>query len=427
MSDKSGKRRDSKRRLLRQGESIRKDGKYQFKYHVNGKPKFVYSWRLEPTDKLPAGKKPCLSLRELEKKIGYDLDSQMDPSRKNMTVMELVDRYLATKTGVKHSTKANYKFVKNLLEKEDFSGKKIGNVKTSDAKPFLIQLQQSGRRYSTVKTVRGVLRPAFQMAVDDDCLHKNPFGFDLAGGVVNDSLTREAISRDQMRKFLKFIRDDNCYCKYYEAVFILFHTGMRISEFCGLTISDLGMENRIIDINKQLQRTSTMEYIIEPTKTNAGTRKLPMTEEVFRCFQAILEDRESPAVEPMVDGHVGFLYLDDQGLPLVAMHWEHRFNRMVRRYNDIFRVQMPNITPHICRHTYCSNQARAGMNPKTLQYLMGHSDISVTMNVYTHLGLEDAAAEMARMKVVEEVRQEQEKVSGKTGSSEMTQKMFRVI
>ena len=424
MSDKSGKRRDSKRRLLRQGESIRKDGKYQFKYHVNGKPKFVYSWRLEPTDKLPAGKKPCLSLRELEKKIGYDLDSQMDPSRKNMTVMELVDRYLATKTGVKHSTKANYKFVKNLLEKEDFSGKKIGNVKTSDAKLFLIQLQQSGRRYSTVKTVRGVLRPAFQMAVDDDCLHKNPFGFDLAGVVVNDSLTREAISRDQMRKFLKFIRDDNCYCKYYEAVFILFHTGMRISEFCGLTISDLDMENRIIDISKQLQRTSSMEYIIEPTKTNAGTRKLPMTEEVFRCFQAILEDREPPAVEPMVDGHVGFLYLDDQGLPLVAMHWEHRFNRMVRRYNDIFRVQMPNITPHVCRHTYCSNQAKAGMNPKTLQYLMGHSDIGVTMNVYTHLGLEDAAAEMARMEQVEEARKEQEKLSGKT---ETTQKMFRVV
>lgn len=427
MADNSGKRRDSKRRLLRIGESIRKDGKYQFKYHVNGKPKFVYSWRLEPTDKLPAGKKPCLSLRELEKKIGYDLDSQMDPSRKNMTVMELVDRYLATKTGVKPSTKANYKFIRNLLDQEDFGGKKIGNVKTSDAKLFLIQLQQSGKRYSTVKSIRGVLRPAFQMAVDDDCLHKNPFGFELAGVVVNDSVTREAITRDQMRKFLKFIRDDNCYCKYYEAVFILFHTGMRISEFCGLTISDLDMENRIIDINKQLQRTSSMEYIIESTKTNAGTRKIPMTEEVFRCFQAILEDREAPAVEQMIDGHVGFLYLDEQGMPLVAMHWEHRFNHMVRRYNDIFRVQMPNITPHVCRHTYCSNQARAGMNPKTLQYLMGHSDISVTMNVYTHLGLEDAAAEMARMKVVEEARQEQEKISGETGSREMKQKMFRVI
>ncbi len=69
-------RRDSKHRVLRRGESIRADGKYQFKYHINGKPHFVYSWRLEPTDKLPVGKKPCLSLRELEKQIGYDLDTR---------------------------------------------------------------------------------------------------------------------------------------------------------------------------------------------------------------------------------------------------------------------------------------------------------------------------------------------------------------
>ena len=418
------KRRDSKHRVLRMGESIRADGKDQFKYHVNGKPKFVYSWRLEPTDKLPQGKKPCLSLRELEKQIGYDLDSQMDPSRKNMTVLELVERYLATRTGVKPSTLSNYKFAKNLLAKEDFGGKKIGEVKTSDAKLFLIKLQNDGRRHSSVKTVRGVLRPAFQMAVDDDCLQKNPFGFELAGVVVNDSVTREAISRDQMRKFLKFVHDDNCYCKYYEAVYILFHTGMRISEFCGLTIHDLDMENRIIDINHQLQRSSAMEYYVDSTKTNAGTRKLPMTEEVYRCFQAILEDREAPRFEKMVDGYTGFLYLDDRGMPEVAMHWEHRFNNMVNRYNEIYRVQMPNITPHVCRHTYCSNQAKAGMNPKTLQYLMGHSDIGVTLNVYTHLGLEDAAAEMARMEAVEAARREQEKLAGKTPPS---QKMFKAV
>ena len=72
-------------------------------------------------------------------------------------------------------------------------------------------------------------------------------------------------------------------------------------------------------------------------------------------------------------------------MPLVAMHWEHRFNHMVSKYNDIYRIQMLNITPHICRHTYFSNQAKAGMNPKTLQYLMGHSEIGVTLDVYTHL------------------------------------------
>ena len=169
---KSGIRRDSKHRVLRRGESIRWDGKYQFKYHVNGKAHFVYSWRLEPTDKLPAGKKPCLSLRELEKQIGYDLDSQMHPEGRSMTVEELVERYLSTRIGVKPNTKSNYNFVKNLMKKEDFYYKKIGDVKTSDAKLFLIKLQQDGKRYSTVKTVRGVLRPTFQMAVDDDVLRE---------------------------------------------------------------------------------------------------------------------------------------------------------------------------------------------------------------------------------------------------------------
>lgn len=109
-------RRDSKHRVLRRGESIRQDGRYQFKYHVNGKAHFVYSWRLEPTDKLPVGRKPCLSLRELEKQIGYDLDNRLDPVGKNITVNELVDRYLATKTGVKYNTQMNYNFVKKYFE-----------------------------------------------------------------------------------------------------------------------------------------------------------------------------------------------------------------------------------------------------------------------------------------------------------------------
>lgn len=100
-------RRDSKHRVLCRGESIRKEGKYQFKYQLGGKPHFVYSWRLEPTDKLPVGKKSCLSLRELEKQIEYDLDNRLEPTGRNITVNELVDRYLATKTGVKHNTKVN--------------------------------------------------------------------------------------------------------------------------------------------------------------------------------------------------------------------------------------------------------------------------------------------------------------------------------
>ena len=416
--------RDSKHRVLRRGESIRADGKYQFKYHINGKPHFVYSWRLEPTDKLPVGKKPCLSLRELEKQIGYDLDTLSDPMGKNITVGELVERYLCTKTGVKPNTLANYNFVQNLLKKETFSEKKISQIKTSDAKLFLIKLQQDGKGYSTIKTVRGILRPAFQMAVDDDVLHKSPVGFELATVVVNDSVTREAVTKEQMRKFLKFVHDDNVYCKYYEVVYILFHTGLRISEFCGLTLRDVDLENRILNIDHQLQRTANMKLVIESTKTNAGTRKIPMTEDVAECFRGIIEDREPPRFEKVVDGYTGFLFLDKEGLPLVAMHWEHRFNHMVKRYNEIYRVQMPNITPHVCRHTYCSNMAKSGMNPKTLQYLMGHSDIGVTLNTYTHLGLEDAADELKRMEDLEIARKELEKTKEE---KPVSQKMFRAI
>ena len=153
---------------------------------------------------------------------------------------------------------------------------------------------------------------------------------------------------------------------YYEVVYILFHTGMRISEFCGLTISDIDFEHHLINIDHQLQRSADMTLVIQETKTHAGTRKLPMTADVEQCFRAIIEDRPTPKFERVVDGHSGFLFLDKDCLPLVAMHWEHRLNHMVKRYNDIYRVQMPNITPHVCRHTYCSNQAKAGMNPKTL-------------------------------------------------------------
>ena len=175
-------RRDSKRRVLRPGESVRADGKYQYKYHIDGKPHFVYSWRLEPTDKLPKGKKPDILVNIV--------DGQM-------TVCELVDRYLKTKTGVRQSTRQGYVTVQGVLTKEPFGKKTIRSVKTSDAKMFLIKLQQEdGKSYSSIHTIRGVLRPAFQMAVDDDIIVKNPFGFQLAGVLVNDSVTREAISKD---------------------------------------------------------------------------------------------------------------------------------------------------------------------------------------------------------------------------------------
>ena len=394
----SGKRRDSKNRVLRNGESQRRDGRYAFKYiDTTGKPQFVYSWKLEKTDKTPQGKRDDLSLREKEKQIMKAIDDEIVPRGGEMTVLELVKKYLMQKTGVRHNTEANYNFVLNIIKKEDFGKKRIDKVKLSDAKCWLIKLQQDGRGYSSIHSIRGDVRPAFQMAVDDDLIRKNPFEFQLATVVVNDSVTREAITRKQERAFLEFVVNDKHFCRYYEGIFILFKTGLRISEFVGLTLSDLDMQNRKISVNHQLQRKRNMEYVIEDTKTSCGTREIPMTDEVYECFQRIISSRKKPRVEPIVGGKCGFLYLDKNDMPMVALHWEKYFQHICEKYNSIYRVQMPKVTPHVCRHTFCSNMAKSGMNPKTLQYLMGHSDISVTLNTYTHIGYDDAKEELKRV------------------------------
>ncbi|MBR1742703.1 MAG: site-specific integrase [Lachnospiraceae bacterium] len=404
------KRRDNKGRLLLMGECQEKDGSYTYRYTDKfGNRKKLSSWRLTKADPQPPRKKFKMPLRDQEKEIQSDIADGICSN--GMSVNELVERYLSLKTGVKHNTEANYKFVQNVLRKEEFGYRSIDKIRLSDAKLFLIKLQDDGRGYSSIHAIRGVLRPAFQMAVDDDMIRKNPFEFQIATVIVNDSVTREAITREEERNFLKFVREDKHFSRYYEGIYILFKTGMRISEFVGLTLSDIDLKNRTIDINHQLQRMRDGTKVIETTKTNAGTRVIPMTDDVYECFKKIIQNRVKPEVEPMIDGYTGFLYFDQNGLPMVAMHWEHYFKHICQKYNKIYRVQMPKVTPHVCRHTYCSNMAKSGINPKTLQYLMGHSDIGVTLNTYTHLGLEDAKQEVCR------VMKEMHRAMGKPGKN----------
>lgn len=173
-------------------------------------------------------------------------------------------------------------------------------MKLSDAKEWLIKLQdQDGRSYSSIHTIRGVLRPAFQMAVDDDLLRKNSFQIELVSVIVNDIVTRDAITHDKKRKVSVFVRNDKHFCKYYDGIYILFYIvyiGICISEFVGLTIKDIDLKEKTINIDHQLQRTSQMKYIIEPPKTVAGNRIIPMQKEVCECFRRIIQNRRKPKV-----------------------------------------------------------------------------------------------------------------------------------
>ncbi|NDO50289.1 site-specific integrase [Lachnospiraceae bacterium MD335] len=392
-------RRDSKGRKLWAGESQEKDGRYKYRYiDKSGERKSVYSWKLTESDVIPKGRRKDISLREKEKQIQKALDDYIMSNGGNTTVLELVEKYISQKRGVKHNTKAGYNFVINVIKKEDFGKKRIDTVRISDAKEWLIKLQsEDGRGYSSIHTIRGVVRPAFQMAVEDDLIRKNPFEFQLATVVVNDSVTREAITREQERAFLNFVKVDKHFSKYYEGIFILFKTGLRISEFCGLTKDDIDFVDNKIRVDHQLQRKRDMEYVIETPKTEKGVRYVPMSDEVRECFKRILENRKKPKIEPMIDGKCGFLYLDKNNMPMVALHWEKYFQHIREKYNKIYKKELPVITPHVARHTFCSNMAKSGVNPKKLQYIMGHSDIGVTLNTYTHLQFEDLGEEMEKV------------------------------
>ena len=391
----SEKRRDSHGRILRNGEIQTSGGRYRYKYtDASGKPRYIYSWRLNKNDHMPAGKKNELSLREKERLVEADIADQIVPGGGGMTVADIVRKYTSMRVNVRPSTKASYHTVISLLQNDEFGNRRIDKIKMSDAKLWLIQLQKNGRGFSTIRTIRGVLRPAFQMAADDDLVRKNPFSFGLSSVVYNDSIRREALTREQERKFLDFVKEDRHFCRYYDGIYILFNTGLRISEFTGLTKKDIDFKGMKINVDHQLQRYNHIGYKVAEPKTESGIRQVPMTKEVAECFRRIIKSRKKPKTEPVIDGYAGFLFLDKDGHPMVAMHWEKYFQHICEKYNKIYKVQMPKVTPHVCRHTFCSRMAAARMNPKTLQYIMGHSDIGVTLNTYTHLGFEEASREM---------------------------------
>ena len=151
------KRRDDKGRVLQQGEWQEPSGKYRYKYTDSlGKRKTLYSWRLTESDKMPEGKRTDSSLREKERKV-QSLQMQGITGSK-LTVLELVERYLAIKDlSVKKTTKAGHQTVLNVLKKEKFAQMEISKVKVSDAKLFLIKLQQEdGKSYSTIHISSGV-------------------------------------------------------------------------------------------------------------------------------------------------------------------------------------------------------------------------------------------------------------------------------
>ena len=133
-------------------------------------------------------------MREKEQIILRDIQDDIDYTAGEITVLALVERYILQRQGVRYNTKVGYNFVLNLLKKEDFAYRQIKDIKPSDAKEWFIKLHDGGYKYSTITTATSVLKPAFEMAVEDDIVRRNPFSFRVVDVIPMTPLPAKPVS-----------------------------------------------------------------------------------------------------------------------------------------------------------------------------------------------------------------------------------------
>ena len=214
-----------------------------------------------------------------------------------------------------------------ILEEDTIGACSIENVKMSDAKEWALRMKEKGYSFKTISSYKRSLKAAFYTAIQDDCIRKNPLDFHINTVIEDDTELKIPLSPMQEESLLSFVKSDKVYCKYYDELIILLGTGLRISEFCGLTDRDIDFENRTINVNHQLQYSGKKSYRIETPKTDNGIRKIPMSDCVLEALQRVLQNRKSRGF--MVDGYIGFLFLTRNETPKVCNSYDIMFRRLV--------------------------------------------------------------------------------------------------
>ena len=388
------RRKDNRGRLLKTGESQRKDGRYAYKYQdKNGKSKFLYSWRLTDTDPIPKGKRFCRSLRDLERDLQRDLMDGIDSSGKKMLLWQLYEKHNALKPNVRQSTETGRKYLMDILKSDTLGNMPIESIKPSDTKEWAIRMKKNGYSYQTINNYKRSLKACFYTALNDDLVRKNPFNWNLSDVLEDDTEHKTALTDEQVNVLLSFVQIDGVYQKYYNAIVVLLHTGLRISELCGLTTSDIDFEKGFIQVNHQINYDKGKYSINEP-KTDSGIREIPMLEPVRKALMDEIKGRID-VQQILIDGYSDFVFLNQKSLPMYAHCYSNAFSSLIKKYNKYHKGnELPLITPHTLRHTFCTNMANKKITPNTLQYIMGHKNITMTLGYYTHGTAQSAMAEM---------------------------------
>lgn len=366
------RRKDNKGRVLRTGEVQRKNFTYMYRYKdLNGERKSIYAKTLD-------------ELRKKEEEINKDLDLGIYSN--NWTLNELFARYLDQNTKLKERTKHKYK-----IEYDRWIGckwigkKKIKSMVKSDITKFYKELTDAGLSNGTIRCCHKYISGALNMAYEDDMIKKN-----YAVGCIDpymESKKREALTKKQTKDFLETAENVKFGKNYLLAFKLMLLTGMRVGEVTGLTWDDVNLKERYLDINHQFvlgDGESRTTYHIDTTKTFMGKRRVPISDDLYELLKELKNETyfDSYKFNSEVDGYSGFVIHTRTGLPVLTARLNEYAKRVVGVYNKDNREKLPNITCHICRHTFCTRLAEMNISPHALQKIVGHSSYDTTARVY---------------------------------------------
>ena len=399
-------KKDSKGRNLKSNESQLKDGRYRYRYiDKYGKRQAVYAWKLVPTDKTPIGKKEDISLREKIREIERDLSDGIDTYTSHSSVNDLIEMYLNLKIKLAVTTKNNYIHIWEKNIKDSFLGiMRICDVKKSDIQRYYAELYQEKKfAVGTIQLYQNLLYPTFQMAVDDSIIRLNPCRNCMKDYVQGSmSSTKYPLTRAEQSTLLSFVKGNNFYSNSYTLIAFMLGTGCRISEALGITWDDINLEEKYINVDHQViykKKGESIAYFSAPTKTKKA-RKIPLKDDLIAILKQHKSDTyfisKSSGFE--VDGYKNFVFTNREGklkTPNTIVRTFHGIRDMYNKEEELDAVEefrdpvlLPSFTPHTLRHTFCTRMAENGMDVKVLQEIMGHANISVTMQVYNHATFE---------------------------------------
>lgn len=388
------RRKDNKGRVLQKGESQRKDGRYVYQYKdISGKRKCVYADTLS-------------DLRNREKQIKNDLDDNIDTSGAEITLNEQFERYMSLKLSLANSTRENYLGLWKSRVRDSFiANKKLCDIKKSDILRFYNYLLGDGLKYTTIKAFNDLISSCLDLAVDDDIIRKNPCKGCL-DGFSKDSNERISLTVQEQKVFLDYIRQSKVYSVHYPLIMFMIGTAVRCGEAIGLTWDDVDFKNKEVRITHQLVYKKTGNsygFYADSPKTDSGVRSIPMTTEVYK---ALIEQRQNQLSKGWrtnveIGEYSDFVFSTKNRNPIMPSAVNNILLNIVNRYNStVEEIELPHISAHNLRHTGCTRMAEAGVDPKVLQYIMGHSNISVTMEVYNHVSAERNRKEMDKLEKI---------------------------